>query len=268
MIFAPRVLPLATILLVLSLSTVRGASSQPTPVTVREADGVYHVAAVFTTSQPAAIARAVLTDYEQIPRFLPDVRASRVLERTDARVVVEQEAVARVLFFSKQVHLVLEVEEGPASIHFRDRCGRSFARYEGVWTLREENGRVKVAYQLTAKPAFDVPEFLLTRLLKRDADRMITRLQAEIAARAGATEGRLLGPGPRLDEGAVPRLPLGQASQKREGVRQRHDRAQAKGVTSAGELVLREKGPADQGVRRQIVEQALVNGDVRVDDFA
>jgi hypothetical protein len=173
-----------TMAIALWIVPVRGASSQPAPVTVREDGGVYRVAAAFATSQPAAIARAVLTDYEQIPRYMPDVRTSRILARTEDRVVVEQEAVARVFLFSKQVHLVLEVEEGPAAIRFRDRSGRSFTRYEGAWTLREKDGRAIVTYELTAKPAFDVPEFLLTRLLKRDADRMIERLQAEITARA------------------------------------------------------------------------------------
>jgi ribosome-associated toxin RatA of RatAB toxin-antitoxin module len=170
-------------IVIASMATVQGAGSQPAPVTVREAHGVYTVTAGFASEQPAAVAHAVLTDYEAIPRFMPDVRASRVLERGDARTVVEQEAVAKVLFFSKTVHLVLEVQEAPTTITFRDRCGRSFVRYEGRWTLRDEGGRAQIAYELIAKPAFDVPEFLLSRLLKRDADRMIERLQREIAAR-------------------------------------------------------------------------------------
>jgi len=41
-----------------------------------------------------------------------------------------------------------------------------------------------VTYELSAKPSFDVPEFLLKRLLKRDASQMIERLKAEVAARA------------------------------------------------------------------------------------
>jgi hypothetical protein len=175
---------ITAVAIALSIAAVRGAGSQPAPVTVRENGGVYQVSAAFSTSQPAAIARAVLTDYEQIPRYMPDVRTSRILERTDDRVVVEQEAVARFLLFSKRVHLVLEVEEGPAAIRFRDRGGRSFTRYEGAWTLREQDGRALITYELTAKPAFEAPEFLLTRLLRRDADRMIERLRAEITARA------------------------------------------------------------------------------------
>jgi ribosome-associated toxin RatA of RatAB toxin-antitoxin module len=178
------------VVLSLSLVTLRGAGSQAGPVSVREEQGLYRVAASFATAHPMRLAHAVLTDYEQIPRFLTDVRTSRIIERGDGRVVVEQEAVARLLVFSKRVNLVLEVQEQPASIRFRDRSGRSFTQYEGAWTLREQDGGTLVSYELTARPAFEVPAFLLTRVFRRDADRMIEHLQAEIAARASAVAAR------------------------------------------------------------------------------
>jgi hypothetical protein len=173
------------VLLLHAIVAVPAASTQPAPVTVRGDRGVYHVTAAFATPEPIAVAHAVLTDYEQIPRFMPDVRRSRILERGTGRALVEQEAVARVLFFSKQVHLLLDVHEAPAHIRFRDRSGQSFVRYEGQWTLRDQDGHALIGYQLMAEPGFDVPEFILTRLLKRDAGRMIERLRAEIAARGG-----------------------------------------------------------------------------------
>jgi ribosome-associated toxin RatA of RatAB toxin-antitoxin module len=154
------------------------------PVTVTEHNGVYSVAATFTVPQASSFAFAALTDYAQIPRFMPEVRTSNVLERADDRAVVEQEAVARFMMFSKRVHLVLEVQEDRGTIRFRDRCGKSFARYEGVWTIAERDGKTHVTYELSAKPSFDVPEFLLKRLLKRDASQMIERLKAEIGSRA------------------------------------------------------------------------------------
>jgi uncharacterized membrane protein len=153
-------------------------------VTVREEEGMYHVAASFTVAKPVAVVHAVLTGYEQIPRYMPDVRSSRVIERSGSRAVVEQEAVARVMMFSKRVHLVLDVSEGTETIRFRDRCGKSFEHYEGAWILTAAGSdRVEVRYELAAKPSFNVPEFLLKRLLKRDAQEMIRRLQGEITRR-------------------------------------------------------------------------------------
>lgn len=158
------------------------AASEP-QVTVREDRGSYSVAATFDVSQPASAVVAVLTDYEQIPRFMPGVRTSIVLERGGGRTVVEQEAVARLMMFSKGIHLVLEVHEASDAITFRDRCGRSFDGYEGSWTITERDGGASVAYQLTAKPSFDLPDFLVKRLLERDSMQMIESLRAEIAAR-------------------------------------------------------------------------------------
>jgi carbon monoxide dehydrogenase subunit G len=156
-------------------------------VIVRENEGVYTVAAHFQVSQPPSIALSVLTDYEQIPRFMPGVTTSIVRERSEGRVVVEQEAVARMMMFSKRVHLLLEVREEGDIIRFRDSAGRSFTCYEGAWRLSQRDGQTVIRYELSAKPSFDVPEFLLKRLLRRDARQMIERLRAEIAARPQLT---------------------------------------------------------------------------------
>jgi hypothetical protein len=41
-----------------------------------------------------------------------------------------------------------------------------------------------VRYELRAKPAFAVPDFVLRRLLKRDSRETITRIAGEIGRRA------------------------------------------------------------------------------------
>jgi ribosome-associated toxin RatA of RatAB toxin-antitoxin module len=180
---------LVSLLAACSLCTgARTAETEPTTpglqVRVREENGVYCVSAQFPVSGSPALALKVLTDYEQIPRFMPDVKSSIVRERAAGRVVVEQEAVARMMMFSKRIYLLLEVRTDDDSVHFRDSSGRSFTRYEGAWRLTQQDGGTTVRYDLSATPAFDVPSFLLTRLLKRDAMQMIGRLRTEIAQRA------------------------------------------------------------------------------------
>jgi ribosome-associated toxin RatA of RatAB toxin-antitoxin module len=161
------------------------AAPQDDPsVTVTGDRGLYTVAATFSVPQAPAVALAAVTDYAGIPRFMPEVKTSTVLERTDHRVIVEQEAVARFMMFSRRVHLVLEVLQERGIVRFRDRCRKSFARYEGVWTIAERDGATHVTYELSAQPSFDVPDFVLKRLLKRDAGQMIQRLKTEICARA------------------------------------------------------------------------------------
>ena len=184
---ARRFLAAAALSLSASLPGVQlSAAVDPEPlpqVSVREERGTYSVTARFDVPQAPHVALAVLSDYEQIPRFMPDVRTSVVLERTPGRLVVEQEAVSRLMMFSKTVHLILDVTEGPNALAFVDRCRKSFTIYHGSWRAEPNGAGATLIYELTAAPAFDVPEFILKRLLKRDSTRMIDGLRREIAAR-------------------------------------------------------------------------------------
>ena len=160
--------------------------TRPPGLNVREQGGVYSVSAEFSVPQPSSVAFAVLTDYEQIPRFMPGVTTSIVRERSAERVVIEQEAVSRMMMFSKRVFLLLEVNEEANLLRFRDSAGRSFSLYEGAWRLSQVDGQTAIRYELRATPKFDVPGFLLKRLLTRDAKMMIERLRHEIAVRHSA----------------------------------------------------------------------------------
>jgi carbon monoxide dehydrogenase subunit G len=171
-------------------TTAMEESQTHAAVTVSEAGGVYSVTARFEVRQPLAVARAVLTDYERIPQFMPGVETSVVIERVDGRAVIEQEAVSRLMMFRKRVHLVLEIVERADSLQFRDRSGQSFVRYEGKWTLCHEDGGTRISYDLTAQPAFDVPEFVLKRVLKRDSGQMIEGLRREIDSRGRLDRAR------------------------------------------------------------------------------
>ena len=152
--------------------------------------GTYSVVARFDVPEPPRAALAVLSDYEQIPRFMPGVRKSVIIERTPAHLVVEQEAVTQYLMFSKTVHLVLVVTQAGDTIQFTDRAHDSFLLYEGSWRVTPrvgDTGGATIAYAVTARPAFDVPGFVLKRLLTRDSDKMIRGLRREIAARVADT---------------------------------------------------------------------------------
>ena len=69
-------------------------------------------------------------------------------------------------------------------LQFRDRCNKSFASYEGAWLVSQHDSLTVIDYELSAKPAFEVPGFVLKRLLKRDAGLLVDRIKVEIAARA------------------------------------------------------------------------------------
>lgn len=171
----------ASLAIVIAAVTHPFAASQ---VKVTEDSGNYTVSAWFTVPQSTSAAFAVLTDYEHLPNFMPGLKKSVLIERTDAHVVLEQDATAKFLAFSKNIHLRLDVEEAGQTIRFRDTSLKSFSQYEGTWRVSTKNGETLISYDLVANPSFAVPNFLLRRLLGRDAAEMIEALQKEIAARA------------------------------------------------------------------------------------
>jgi hypothetical protein len=182
-----RLLFLATVALCsVANGTGIGATTVPDAapqVSVHESRGLYTVTARFRVAQPVSAALAVLTDYERIPRFMPDVKTSIVRHRSAGHVLVEQEAVSGIMLFSKRIYLLLDVHEDGDGVRFRDASGRSFSHYEGAWRLSQHDGKTVICYELSARPSFSVPEFLLTRLFRKDAKQMIERLQTEIASR-------------------------------------------------------------------------------------
>src|SRR5690606_25597446 len=113
----------------------------------------------------------------------PNLTKSQVLSESGDTMVVEQEAVAKLMMFSRRIHLLLEVRQEEGQIRFRDRSGRSFRAYEGHWRVTPDGETAVIDYELAADPAFSVPGFLLKRMLERDAKQMIEHLRAEIASR-------------------------------------------------------------------------------------
>ena len=177
----------------LAVTAMTAAASDNAEVVVTEQAGTYRVTATFAVTEPAPAVLAVLTDFERIPEFMPDMKTSTVLERSEAGLLVEQEAVARFLMFSKRVHLVLRVSEETGVIRFRDECKKSFEVYHGSWIVRPAGKGATITYQLDAKPSFDVPAFVLRRLLKRDATELASdRPDSPLAGRVGE-DGKVSG---------------------------------------------------------------------------
>lgn len=177
---------LALTVLLLLASVVSLVSSDGEGIIVQEKQGSYRVMARFIVAQAPDQVLNVLTDYERIPAYMPDVKVSIVRTRSPGQALVEQEAEGRVMMFSKRLYLLLDIREKPDQLTFVDTSGRSFSNYQGSWQVMGTDAGTAVSYQLDARPAFDVPKFVLMRLMRRDARQQIEHLRTEITTRARA----------------------------------------------------------------------------------
>ena len=148
----------------------------------------YRARGSFVVGASETAAWDAIADYEAIPRVASSVKISRVRSRDGNKVMVEQEAVASFLFFSKRTHLLLEVMENrPGEITFRDTAGREFKSYEGFWKIEKVAGGLRVSYGIDVERDFSAPDFLAKRYFRKQVESMMDAMRLEILRRDVAT---------------------------------------------------------------------------------
>jgi ribosome-associated toxin RatA of RatAB toxin-antitoxin module len=134
-----------------------------------------------TAEIAAGLTRAweVLTDYNRLSQFVPDLHESRVVSREGAKAVVEQKGVARFLFFTHPIEVRLEVTEYPhRRIESRAIAG-NFRELRSVYTLEASEGGMRLHYQGRLVPDFELPLFH-TYVLKSNVESTFRAMVEEI----------------------------------------------------------------------------------------
>ena len=125
----------------------------------------------------------VLTDYERLSSFIPNMASSRVVARSKAGPVIEQKGVARFLVFSYPIEVRLVVAEFPPNrIEARGVSG-SFKKFRGVYSLNVARGRTQLHYVCEMVPDFFVPPIVGTAILQRNVEESFGALVDEIVRR-------------------------------------------------------------------------------------
>ncbi len=131
------------------------------------------VASGAVKASPEAVWK-VLTNYEAMPEFVPDLEKTKVLSRTGNRAIIEQSGVARFLFLSRPIHLVVQVAEEPMSTIDISLVSGDMKVYHCRWELTPlPDGGTRIAYSGKLVPKFYVPGMLGSNLIRRDIERMM-----------------------------------------------------------------------------------------------
>lgn len=122
----------------------------------------------------------VLTDYDHLPDYLPKMQVSRVVQRIENNIIVEQVTKTQFLFFSKKIEVKLNIVEKPYEEIAFDRTGGNLELFSGQWILKPiQNGRAtRLTYLLTFKPAFYTPKWIVRRTLDREVREQIQLIAA------------------------------------------------------------------------------------------
>ncbi len=128
----------------------------------------------------------VLTDYDNLHRYIPNLASSRQLWRRANRVALEQVGTQQFcgLRFSARVELELEEDLAGGRLSFQMLSG-DFRRFEGHWQVSQDTGGSTLLYDLTVQGRPGMPIALIEQRLQDDLASNIRGVQQEAQRRAG-----------------------------------------------------------------------------------
>jgi carbon monoxide dehydrogenase subunit G len=148
----------------------------------------FSVQARATLDAPAALAWRWLTDYDNLPSFIPGLTASAVLLREANRAMLEQKGEARFLIFTFPIEMRLEVLESPHAWITARAVGGNLRRMNGRYDLQPSGSGVLLRYTGELEPAFDLPPLVGTLALRSMVEEQFSAMVAEIERRAAGAK--------------------------------------------------------------------------------
>ncbi len=127
----------------------------------------------------------VLTDYEELPQFIPHLDSSRVLDRTDSTIVVYQEGSNRLLLpwtFRLNLEFIEVGDKSPKTLFFSLLEG-NVKQYKGFFEIVEQDDGVEIHYQAFTQHRIPLPNWLLRFILRRQLGGMMPAITSEIERR-------------------------------------------------------------------------------------
>ena len=138
----------------------------------------------------ARIAWEVLSDYDNLARFIPDMTSSRAVSRSGNRVLVEQKGEFGFFFYRQPVDVLLEVLEVPPHRIDARRIAGNIRELETRYELGTSAAGVRFDYSGRFIPDFSVPPLIGMPIVRRIVERRFRAMVEEIVRRDALERGR------------------------------------------------------------------------------
>ena len=126
----------------------------------------------------------VLTDYDSLDRFIPNLASSRLLWRRGSSIGLEQLGIQQFcgLSFSARVQLELSEEPEHGRLIFKMIKG-DFRCFEGTWEIGQDSTSSLLLYELTVQGKPGMPIRLIEQRLQQDLASNLRGVQQEVQRR-------------------------------------------------------------------------------------
>ena len=169
---------------------VRAAAADAIEARIERQGEYISVSASVLMQVDARIAWEVLSDYDHLAQFIPDMKSSRVVSRDGNRVRVEQKGEFGFFFYRQPVDVVLEVVEQPLRRIDARRISGNIRDLQTRYELEASDAGVKLDYVGRFIPEFSVPPLFGMPLVRRVVERRFRAMVEEIARRDALARSR------------------------------------------------------------------------------
>lgn len=128
----------------------------------------------------------VLTDYDRLADFVPDLIESRLVSAPGEPRLLAQRGRTRLGVFSAEMTVTLRVDEYPIERLAFAAVKGNVRKMQGEWRIVPIGQGTKLVYVVELVPAFWMPASVGPALVRRHVDAQLQGLETEILRRAEA----------------------------------------------------------------------------------
>ncbi len=151
-------------------------------------DDIIHVQVQVFAAAPPEVAWEVLTDYEHIAAFVPNMASSQIISAPGEPLRVEQKGSASFLLFSFPIEVVYEFDARTSrGLHFHSVSG-NLRDMTGDYRIVAVSNGTRIFYEAQFKPDFWTPPLISVAIMRHEIKQQFDGLVKEIERRYTAQQ--------------------------------------------------------------------------------
>ena len=161
------------------------ASAQPQIRIERNQDAI-QINASLRVDAHHHIAWQVLTDYNNLARFVPGMQTSQIVSGPGEPLLLKQTGQSGFLLFSLPIEVLVQIAEVPLEAIRFHGVGGSFRNKHGEWRIERQDDSTLLIYQANFVPGFWVPPLIGPAVMGQDVRSKLLALAQEMQRRAAS----------------------------------------------------------------------------------
>ena len=161
------------------------ASAEPEIRIARDQDA-FKIDASLRVDAHHHIAWQVLTDYNNLARFVPGMQTSQVVSEPGEPLLLKQTGQSGFLLFTLPIEVLVRITETPLEAISFEAVGGSFKNKQGEWRIERQDDATLLIYRASISPGFWVPPLIGTAVIGQDVRNKLLGVAREMQRRAAA----------------------------------------------------------------------------------